>query len=120
MRSERRAPASPRGTLRASGGAVSEAVIDIQGLTKIYRTGVRRTPVHAVKNLALTVPRGAIVAFVGPNGAGKTTTIHSLLGFLRPDAGHVRLFGLSPGPAALRRIGYQSEIFHTYPFYKAR
>jgi ABC-2 type transport system ATP-binding protein len=96
-----------------------EAVVDIQGLTKIYRSGLRRTPVYAVKNIALTVPRGAIVAFVGPNGAGKTTTIHTLLGFLKPDGGHVRLFGLPPGPAALRRVGYQSEIFHTYPFYKA-
>jgi ABC-2 type transport system ATP-binding protein len=100
--------------------AVSEPVIDIQGLTKTYRTGMRRTPVHAVKNLALTVPRGAVVAFVGPNGAGKTTTIHSILGFLRPNAGRVRLFGQPPGPSALRRVGYQSEIFHTYPYYKAR
>jgi ABC-2 type transport system ATP-binding protein len=98
---------------------MSEAVIDIQGLTKVYRSGMRRTPVYAVKNIGLTVPRGAIVAFVGPNGAGKTTTIHTLLGFLKPDGGHVRLFGLPPGPSALRRIGYQSEIFHTYPFYKA-
>jgi ABC-2 type transport system ATP-binding protein len=98
---------------------LSEAVIDIQGLTKVYRSGLRRTPVHAVKNIGLTVPRGAIVAFVGQNGAGKTTTIHTLLGFLTPDSGRVRLFGLPPGPAALRRIGYQSEIFHTYPFYKA-
>jgi ABC-2 type transport system ATP-binding protein len=99
---------------------MSEAVIDIQGLTKVYRTGVRRTPVYAVKNLGLTVPRGAVVAFVGPNGAGKTTTIHTVLGFLTPNAGHVRLFGQPPGPATLRRVGYQSEIFHTYPFYKAR
>ena len=96
---------------------MSDAVIDIQGLTKIYRSGLRRTPVHAVKNIALRVPRGAIVAFVGPNGAGKTTTIHSLLGFLKTDAGTVRVFGLPPGPAALRRIGYQPEIFHTYPYY---
>jgi ABC-2 type transport system ATP-binding protein len=99
---------------------MAESVIDIQGLTKTYRSGVRRTAVHAVKDLALTVPRGAIVAFVGPNGAGKTTTIHTVLGFLTPDAGRVRLFGLPPGPAALRRVGYQSEIFHTYPYYKAR
>ena len=99
---------------------MAEAVIDIQGLTKTYRTGLRRTPVHAVRNLAIAVPRGAVVAFVGPNGAGKTTTIHTLLGFLTPNAGRVRLFGLPPGPAALRRVGYQPEIFHTYPFYKAR
>jgi ABC-type multidrug transport system ATPase subunit len=99
---------------------VAEAVIDIQGLTKVYRSGVRRTPVHAVKNLGLRVPRGAVVAFVGPNGAGKTTTIHTLLGFLTPDAGTVLLFGLPPGPAALKRLGYQPEIFHTYPYSKAR
>ena len=73
-----------------------------------------------MKNLALSVARGSVVAFVGPNGAGKTTTIHTVLGFLRPDEGSVRVFGIPPGPAALRRIGYQPEIFNTYPFYKAR
>jgi ABC-2 type transport system ATP-binding protein len=99
---------------------MAEAVIDIQGLTKIYRSGVRRRPVYAVKNLALTVERGSIVAFVGPNGAGKTTTIHTLLGFLKPNTGSVRIFGQPPGPGVLRRVGYQSEIFHTYPFYKPK
>jgi ABC-2 type transport system ATP-binding protein len=96
---------------------VADPVISIQGLTKTYRTGVRLTPVHAVRNLTLRVPAGSIVAFVGPNGAGKTTTIHTLLGLLKPDAGSVRLFGMPPGPDAMRRLGYQSEIFHTYPFY---
>ena len=76
-----------------------DAVISVEGLVKNYRTGLRRTVVHAVKGLSLTVPRGAIVAFVGPNGAGKTTTIHSLLGFLKPTAGRVRVFGEPPGPA---------------------
>ena len=75
---------------------------------------------HAVKDLALTAERGSIVAFVGPNGAGKTTTIHTLLGFLKPDAGSVRVFGEAPAPRVLRRVGYQSEIFHTYPFYTPR
>src|SRR5688572_1485235 len=96
---------------------MSEPVIAIHGLTKIYRAGVWRRPVHAVRNLALQVAPGSIVAFVGPNGAGKTTTIHTLLGLLKPDAGRVRLFGVPPGPDAMRRLGYQSEIFHTYPFY---
>jgi ABC-2 type transport system ATP-binding protein len=95
----------------------ADAVVAIEGLTKTYRAGVRLKPVHAVRNLTLRVPRGSIVACVGPNGAGKTTTIHTLLGLLKPDAGTVRIFGEIPGPSVLRRVGYQSEIFHTYPFY---
>jgi ABC-2 type transport system ATP-binding protein len=98
---------------------VAEAVIEIDGLTKSYRTGWRRRPVFAVKKLSLKVTAGSIVAFVGPNGAGKTTTISTLLGFLKPDAGSVRLFGKASDTSLLRRIGYQPEIFHTYPFYKA-
>ena len=98
---------------------MAEAVIEIDGLTKSYRTGLRRRPVFAVKKLSLKVTAGSVVAFVGPNGAGKTTTINTLLGFLKPDAGSVRLFGKANDRALLSRIGYQPEIFHTYPFYTA-
>ncbi len=31
---------------------------------------------------------------LGPNGAGKTTTIEMIQGLLRPDAGHIEVFGL--------------------------
>ena len=98
---------------------MADPVIAVESLSKQYRAGLRRRPVHAVKQLSLTVPRSSIVAFVGPNGAGKTTTIHTLLGFLKPDAGQVRVFGQPPGPAMARRIGYQPEIFNTYTFYSA-
>jgi ABC-2 type transport system ATP-binding protein len=95
-------------------------VIEIDKLQKTYRSGLRRTQVVAVKSVSLTVKQGSIVAFVGPNGAGKTTTIYSVLGFLKIDAGTIRLFGSPAGSASLRRrIGYQCEIFHTYPFYTA-
>jgi ABC-2 type transport system ATP-binding protein len=97
-----------------------DAVISVEGLVKNYRSGMRRSLVHAVRGLSLTVPKGSIVAFVGPNGAGKTTTIHTILGFLKPTAGQVRVFGEAPGPSVARRIGYQPEIFYTYPFYSAR
>jgi nickel transport system ATP-binding protein len=95
---------------------MSELVIQIDNLTKTYRSGLRRSQVFAVRNLSLGVKKGSIVAFVGPNGAGKTTTIHSLLGFLKPDRGTIELFGQPIGSASLRaRVGYQCEIFHTYP-----
>ena len=98
----------------------AEPVIAVDRLVKDYRAGLRRKTVQAVRGLSLTVPRGSIVAFVGPNGAGKTTTIHTLLGFLKPTSGSVRVFGERPGPAIARRVGYQPEIFYTYPFYSAR
>jgi len=99
---------------------MSESIIQIENLRKTYRSGLRRAQVVAVKNVTLTVKQGSVVAFVGPNGAGKTTTIHSLLGFLKIDAGTIRLFGQPAGSAALRRrVGYQCEIFNTYPFYTA-
>jgi ABC-2 type transport system ATP-binding protein len=99
---------------------VSEAVIDVSGLAKTFRAGVRMRRVHAVRNISFRVPRGAIVAIVGPNGAGKTTTIHTALGFTRPTSGSVRVFGETPGPSALRRIGYQPEIFPPYAFQTAK
>lgn len=99
---------------------MSEAVIEINDLTKSYRRGIRRKTVFAVKKLSMKVSSASIVAFVGPNGAGKTTTIQTLLGLLKPDTGTVRLFGQATHTALLRRVGYQPEIFHTYPFYKAQ
>lgn len=97
--------------------AASDAIIEVDGLTKTFRSRFRRREVNAVRDISLRVERGTVVAFVGPNGAGKTTTIYSLLGLLRPDACSVRLFGAPAGSReARRRTGFQSEIFYTYGF----
>jgi ABC-2 type transport system ATP-binding protein len=94
-----------------------DAVIQIDGLTKTFRSRLRRQEVRAVHDVSLRVERGSVVAFVGPNGAGKTTTIYALLGLVRPDRGVVRLFGRPAGSIeARRRTGFQSEIFYTYGF----
>jgi ABC-2 type transport system ATP-binding protein len=45
--------------------------------------------------LDLTVPRGAVLAFVGPNGAGKTTTLDLLMGMGAPDRGEIGVLGLA-------------------------
>ena len=66
----------------------------------------------ALRGLDLTVPDGAVYAFVGPNGAGKTTTLRLLLGLLRADGGEVEVLGRQPeaeGPAVRARIGYVPE-----------
>lgn len=72
----------------------------------------------ALRNLDLTVKRGAIYGFLGPNGAGKTTTIRLLLGLLRPEAGAIRVLGHEvPRDIvhALRLVGYVPERPHLYP-----
>ena len=47
----------------------------------------------ALKNLSLTVPKGAVYGLVGPNGAGKSTAIRHLTGVYRADAGEVLMEG---------------------------
>jgi ABC-2 type transport system ATP-binding protein len=83
-----------------------EPVIETRGLTKSFRGKM------AVRRLNLSVPRGAIFAFLGDNGAGKSTTIRMLTGLLRPDAGQARILGQDCwiGAARLRqRVGYVPE-----------
>ncbi|MBB1079205.1 ABC transporter ATP-binding protein [Limosilactobacillus sp. STM2_1] len=58
-------------------------LITTQNLTKKYGNKV------AVNNLNLSIPRGALVAYLGTNGAGKSTTIKMLTGLLRPSTGTI-------------------------------
>lgn len=58
-------------------------LITTQNLTKKYGKKV------AVKDLNLTIPRGALVAYLGTNGAGKSTTIKMLTGLLKPSSGTI-------------------------------
>jgi len=48
---------------------------------------------QVVRGISLSVSSGEIVGLLGPNGAGKTTTFYSLVGFVRPDGGSIRING---------------------------
>ena len=67
--------------------------------------GKRFGALAAVDGLNLRVPRGQLYAFLGPYGAGKTTSLRLIAGLLRPDAGDVRVQGVSlaTDPAAAKR-----------------
>lgn len=51
------------------------------------------------------IPPGVMAAIVGPNGAGKSTLIKSILGLVKPTAGHVTIFG-RPYKNQRRKVGY--------------
>ncbi|MFH1566722.1 MAG: ATP-binding cassette domain-containing protein [Gemmatimonadota bacterium] len=52
--------------------------------------------------LSFGVAAGACAAVCGPNGSGKTTLLRSLMGFVPPARGQVRVLGEAPRPEALR------------------
>jgi simple sugar transport system ATP-binding protein len=61
--------------------------IELVGIDK------RFGPVHANKNINLSVAKGTIHGIVGENGAGKSTLMSILYGFYHPDAGEIRVDG---------------------------
>ena len=71
-------------------------MIELQGLSKTYRSLFGTRVVPALDDLTLTLSRGEVVGVAGPNGAGKTTLISLLLGYLRPTRGQVRVDDLPP------------------------
>jgi branched-chain amino acid transport system ATP-binding protein len=61
--------------------------------------------VHAVRDISLAIPEGAIFAVIGPNGAGKSTLLNLLSGIYRPDAGSMVFDGIDlTGLPAHRRV----------------
>ena len=80
-------------------------LLEVQGVDKWYG------PVHALRGLNLSLPRGSI-GLLGPNGAGKSTLLKVLLGFLPPTRGTVQVLGFNAAarPLDLRqRLGYMPE-----------
>ncbi len=67
-----------------------------------------------LEDVDLTIDRLDFVSIVGPNGGGKTTLLKLVLGLLRPTAGTVRVFGLTPEKAR-PRIGYLPQHAHLDP-----
>ena len=81
-------------------------LVTISGLAKRY--GAR----EVLRGVDLTLRPGCVTAVVGPNGSGKTTLIKSLLGLVRPDAGHIVFDGQDIGPDDVdyrARIGYMPQ-----------
>lgn len=61
--------------------------LEIRGLN----VSIDQIPI--LREVAMTVPEGAMVGLIGRNGAGKTTLMRSIMGLLPGDSGTVRIEG---------------------------
>ena len=48
---------------------------------------------HVLQGVSFSLKAGQLLALLGRNGAGKTTCISTIVGFLQPKRGEIRLFG---------------------------
>jgi ABC-2 type transport system ATP-binding protein len=90
----------------------ASVLIEATGLRKSY--GARLV----LDGVSLAVSAGEIVGLLGPNGAGKTTTLLILATLLRPDAGEIRVAGMTPpsaGDALRRKLGFVPQSVALYP-----
>ena len=88
-----------------------------QGLHKRFSVKGKPAPVVALQDVSLTVPSGALSAFVGPDGAGKTTLLRLAAGLLRADEGSLQVLGIDVArePQAVQdRISYMPQRFGLY------
>lgn len=70
---------------------MSEAMIQADGLVKIYKT--KQTEVLALQGLDLTVEEGELTALIGNSGSGKSTFLNMIGGLDRPSAGSLVVGG---------------------------
>jgi putative ABC transport system ATP-binding protein len=101
--------------------AVSEAIIRVDRVHKIYRMGDVEVP--ALRGASLTVCRGEFVAIMGPSGSGKSTMMNIIGCLDRPTKGQYFLEGKDVsrlGKAELadirnQRVGFVFQSFNLVP-----
>jgi branched-chain amino acid transport system ATP-binding protein len=75
---------------------------------------------HVLHSIELSLMEGHVLALLGRNGAGKTTCMGTIIGWLKPRGGDIRLFGepiarLSPETIARKGVGLVPQGRRIFP-----
>ena len=70
---------------------MTDPFIELKSVTKTYSQG--DSPVKALDQLDLKIPKGEFLAITGKSGCGKSTLINIVGGLDSPDGGQVFING---------------------------
>ena len=90
-------------------------VIEARNLELTFQTN--DGPVHALKDVNLSIEKGDFVSFIGPSGCGKTTFLRCMAALEHPTGGEITVNGVSPEEARqARAYGYVFQAAGLYPW----
>ncbi|WP_037307362.1 ABC transporter ATP-binding protein [Ruegeria halocynthiae] len=90
-------------------------VIEAKALDLTFQTN--DGPIHALKDVNLTVDKGEFVSFIGPSGCGKTTFLRCVAALEAPTGGTLTVNGMTPDEARRNRAyGYVFQAAGLYPW----
>lgn len=93
----------------------AEPVIEAKNLQLVFETN--DGPVHALKDVNLTINKGDFVSFIGPSGCGKTTFLRAIAALEHPTGGTLTVNGMTPDEARqARAYGYVFQAAGLYPW----
>ena len=92
-----------------------QPVIEARGLNLVFETA--DAPVHALKDIDLSISAGEFVSLIGPSGCGKTTLLRVIADLEQPTGGSITVNGMSPDEARqARAYGYVFQAAALYPW----
>jgi putative ABC transport system ATP-binding protein len=97
-------------------------MIELQGITKVYRTGSQ--VLEALRSVSLTIARGEFISIMGPSGSGKSTLMNIVGCLDTPTAGEYVLDGDNVAGLTFdqlaavrnRKIGFVFQNFNLLPY----
>jgi NitT/TauT family transport system ATP-binding protein len=93
----------------------SAPVIEARDLSLTFHTN--DGPVHALKDVNLTIRKGEFVSFIGPSGCGKTTFLRTIADLEHPTGGTLTVNGMTAAEARkARAYGYVFQAAGLYPW----
>jgi ABC-type lipoprotein export system ATPase subunit len=105
---------------------MSSPLVRVRNVTKTYARG--GSPVHALRDVSLSISDGQFVGIAGPSGSGKSTLLHLLAALDTPSAGTLTVGNWTLGKmkaeeeSQYRRtmVGLVFQQFHLIPTMTAR